>query len=121
MKFIYGKTDWSSMERRQENCYLLTNGLGGFSSLTMVGSSARNDHALLMASIKAPNSRYNMILNLGEILYVDNKEYELSTHDFIDSEKNRRGYESQSMFSFEDLPHWIYNAGGVQIDRKSVV
>ncbi|MGM9934041.1 amylo-alpha-1,6-glucosidase [uncultured Clostridium sp.] len=117
MKFIYGKTDWSSMERRQENCYLLTNGLGGFSSLTMVGSSARNDHALLMASIKAPNSRYNMILNLGEILYVDNKEYDLSTQEFIDSEKNRRGYEYQSMFSFEDLPHWIYNAGGVQIEK----
>lgn len=118
MKFIYGKNDWSSMDRGQENCYLLTNGLGGFSSLTMVGSSARNDHSFFMASVKAPNSRYNMILNLGEILSVDNKQYDLSTQEFIDSKKNRRGYEYQSMFSFEDIPQWIYNACGVQIEKN---
>ena len=52
MKFIYGKNDWSTIERGEENCYLLTNGLGGFSSLTMIGSNARNDHALLMACLK---------------------------------------------------------------------
>ena len=32
MKFIYGKQDWKSFERGEENCYLMTNGLGGFSS-----------------------------------------------------------------------------------------
>lgn len=48
MKWIYGKQDIKTLERGQENCYLLTNGLGGFSSLTMIGSAARNDHALLM-------------------------------------------------------------------------
>ena len=60
MRWIYGKQDFSTIERGQENCYLLTNGLGGFSSLTMTGSAARNDHALLMACIQAPNHRYNM-------------------------------------------------------------
>ena len=72
MKFIYGKNDWSSMERGQENCFLLTNGLGGFSSLTMIGSNARNDHALLMACLKAPNNRYILIPNIGEFLKVNN-------------------------------------------------
>ena len=41
MRWIYGKQDFSTIERGQENCYLLTNGLGGFSSLTMTGSAAR--------------------------------------------------------------------------------
>ena len=35
MKWIYGRQDWKTLERGLENCYLLTNGLGGFSSLTM--------------------------------------------------------------------------------------
>ena len=61
MKWIYGKQDWKIFERGQENCYLMTNGLGGYSSLTMTGSAARNDHAFLMACTKAPNNRYNMI------------------------------------------------------------
>lgn len=31
MKWIYGKQDFKTLSRGQENCYLLTNGLGGFS------------------------------------------------------------------------------------------
>ena len=118
MKFIYGKNDWSSIDRGQENCYLLTNGLGGYSSLTITGSSARNDHAFLMACIKAPNNRYNMILNLGEKLCINDNIYDITTQEFIDSKKNRIGYEYESMFSFEDIPEWIYNVVGVQIYKK---
>ena len=68
MRFVYGKQDWKTLERGQENCYLLTNGLGGFSSQTMIGSSSRNDHAFFMACVKAPNHRYNMIHRLEETL-----------------------------------------------------
>ena len=66
MKWVYGKQDWKTLERGQENCYLMTNGLGGFSSLTMTGSAARNDHAFLMACTHAPNHRYNMVHRLSE-------------------------------------------------------
>ena len=51
MNFIYGKQDWKTFERGEENCFLMTNGLGGFSSLTMIGSCGRNDHAVLMACV----------------------------------------------------------------------
>ena len=57
MKFVYGKQDFKTLERGQENCYLLTNGLGGFSSVTVIGSAARNDPAFFMACTKAPNHR----------------------------------------------------------------
>ena len=35
IKWIYGRQDWKTFVRGQENCYLMTNGLGGYSSLTM--------------------------------------------------------------------------------------
>lgn len=67
MKWTYGKQDWKltacgkspapseeGCARGLENCYLMTNGLGGFSSLTMTGAAARNDHAFLMACAQAP-------------------------------------------------------------------
>ena len=38
MKFVYGKQDFKTFERGEENCYLMTNVLGGFSSLNMIGS-----------------------------------------------------------------------------------
>jgi len=53
MKWMYGKQDWKTRERGLENCYLMTNGLGGFSSMTMTGAVSRNDHALLMACTTA--------------------------------------------------------------------
>lgn len=79
MKWIYGKQELKNLERGQENCYLLTNGLGGFSSMTMTGSVARNDHALLMACVQAPNHRYNMVHRLKESLCLGEEEIVLSS------------------------------------------
>ena len=118
MKFIYGKNDWSTMERGEENCYLLTNGLGGFSSLTMIGSNARNDNALLMACLRAPNNRYNIISNLGEILNVGDKTFDISSQKYIDSKRNRCGFKYQSKFTFEDIPEWTYHIDGIEIVKK---
>ena len=54
MRFVYGKDSWRKIQQGEERGYLLTNGLGGFSSLSMIGSNARNDHALFMAALQAP-------------------------------------------------------------------
>ena len=118
MKFIYGKNDWSTMERGEENCYLLTNGLGGFSSLTMIGSNARNDNALLMACLRAPNNRYNIISNLGETLNVGDKTFEISSQKYVDNNRNRCGFKYQSKFTFEDIPEWTYHIDGIEIVKK---
>ena len=98
MKWIYGKQDWKTFERGQENCYLMTNGLGGFSSMTMTGSAARNDHAFLMACTKAPNSRYNVIHRLAEKIETEGKGYPLSSQEFADGTREE-GYRYLSEFS----------------------
>ena len=86
MKFIYGRQDFKTFERGEENCYLMTNGLGGFSSMTIAGSCSRNDHALLMScsAAEAPNHRYNMIHRIKESLKLGDHEICLSTQDFTD-------------------------------------
>ena len=84
MKWIYGKQDWNTIERGMENCYLMTNGLGGFSSMTMTGGVSRNDHALLMACVKAPNHRYNLVHRLREALLSEGEEQVLSVQEFAD-------------------------------------
>ena len=100
MKFVYGKQDWRTKERGQENCYLLTNGLGGFSSCTMIGSCTRNDHALLMAAVKAPNYRCNMIHHLEETLTVGEKVSFLSSQDYVEQNKEETGYQYLETFIF---------------------
>ena len=120
MKWIYGRQDWKTLERGLENCYLLTNGLGGFSSLTMTGAVARNDHSVFMACTKAPNHRINMIHRMKEELDIGESKYILSTQEFADGTKEE-GYRYLTEFSFETLPSWRYLINGVEIEKEIVM
>lgn len=117
MKWIYGKQELKNLERGQENCYLLTNGLGGFSSMTMTGSVARNDHALLMACVQAPNHRYNMVHRLKESLCLGEEEIVLSSQEFADGYKEE-GCPYFSSFVFDDMPIWRFLVQGVEIRKE---
>lgn len=106
------------MERGEENCYLLTNGLGGFSALTMIGSNARNDHALLMAAVKAPNERMHLVTNVEEVLYKAGESYTLSSQEYADARQNKEGFRYLNNFSFDSVPKWNFQAGGVEVIRQ---
>lgn len=127
MKFIYGRQDFKTMERGEENCYLMTNGLGGFSSLTMLGSCSRSDHALLMSCPEgeAPNHRYNIIHRLEEILirgdFHKGPQTHISSQNFTDPDRQETGYRFLSSFTYEDYPVWRYELEGVEIVKTVVM
>ena len=121
MKFVYGKQDWKTLERGEENCYLMTNGLGGFSSQTMIGSCGRNDHALFMACVHSPNHRYNMIHRLEEVLWIGGKKVHISSQDFAGEKEREEGFVYQNGFSFEDYPEWTYLVEGAEIIKRVVL
>ena len=120
MKFVYGKQDWKTFERGEENCFLMTNGLGGFSAQTMIGSCSRNDHALLMACAHSPNHRYNMIHRLEEVLHIGEENVHISSQDQEFHKDRENGYLYQSGFTFEDYPQWTYLVKGIEV-KKTVV
>lgn len=120
MKWIYGRQDWKTLERGLENCYLLTNGLGGFSSLTMTGAVTRNDQSVFMACMKAPNYRVNMVHRMKEELDIGGIKYVLSTQEFADGTKEK-GYRYLTEFSFEIFPSWHYLISGVEIEKEIVM
>ncbi len=121
MRFIYGKQDWRTFERGEENCYLMTNGLGGFSSLSLIGSCSRNDQAVFMACTHSPNNRYNMIHRLEEHFTVGGKKVYLSSQEFQLCGKRENGYIYLSKFSFEDYPEWTYLVDGAEVTRSIVL
>ncbi len=118
MKFIYGKQDWSTFERGEETCFLMTNGLGGFSSLTAIGSCARNEHGVLMACDHSPNHRVQMIQRLEEVLIRGDSLCVLSSQDFDDHSRREDGWRFLSGFTFRDYPQWTWLAGGVEVVKS---
>ncbi len=122
MKFQYGRQDWKTFERGEENCYLMANGLGGFSSLSMIASCSRNDQAVLMACTHSPNHRYNMIHRLEEVLDLggenrSSRRVFLSSQDFQCHDKRQEGFRLQTGFAYENYPTWSYLAEGVEVVR----
>ena len=116
MKWIYGRQEFKTVERSEETCYLMTNGLGGFSSLTAAGAAARNDHAFFMACVKSPNSRYNIIHRLREQV----GDTVLSTQEMADG-SGEAGYRYLSSFTWEDTPVWQFQADGVEIRKEAAM
>ncbi len=116
MKWIYGRQDFKTVERSEETCYLMTNGLGGFSSLTAAGAAARNDHAFFMACVRSPNSRYNIIHRLREQV----GDTVLSAQEMADG-SGEAGYRYLSSFTWEDTPVWQFQVDGVEIRKEAAM
>src|SRR3989344_8567 len=62
--------------------YLLANGLGGYSSSTIIGMNTRKYHGLLVSSMDNTPERYIFLSKFEEELLVDNKSFSLSTNEY---------------------------------------
>ena len=118
MKFVFGKQDLRTMERAQEHSFLLTNGLGGYVSVTSAFSVPRCDQGLLVAAVKAPNERITLVHRISETLRIGDREVFLSTQSFADKTPAEDGYRHQASFTYEYVPCWTYNVSGVQVTRR---
>ena len=118
MKFIYGKQDFRSLSRAQENGFLLTNGLGGYASLSAAFSVSRCDHGVLIGAVSAPNVRATLVHRLSEKLAIGEREEFLSTQAFAGRKPAEEGYRHLSSFVLEYTPVWTYHVGGVQVTRR---
>lgn len=118
MRFLYGKQDMRTLSRAQETSFLLTNGLGGYCSMTGAFSAPRSDQGLLVAAVKAPNERINMVHRLSETLSIGAKDAFLSTQQFADGTASEEGYRHLACYVYDNGPCWTYQVSGVQVLRE---
>ena len=111
MKFCY-----ESQEARTAS-YLISNGLGGYSSVTGAFSAPRADQGILVAAVKAPNQRISIVHRLREELTVDQEAHFLSGQEFSDG-TYENGWQYLTGFSYEYAPRWEYTVGGVRVLRQ---
>ena len=110
-------SEWMDFRSGEKKCFLLTNGLGGYCSLTVMGNAARNDQALLMGALKAPTVREHLISNVWETLEVDGEETELFSQEFVNRTQNVEGFRVLEGFEMGSLPVWFYRVKGVEIEK----
>ena len=106
-----------------EQEWLLTNGIGGYASSTIVGCNTRRYHGLLCAATLPPVGRVMMLSRLGEILTVDGNRdrlLEFSVNQFKDT-FHPRGDQYLRKFGLEDTAEFHYDVEGVRVTKEVLV
>src|ERR1700740_2911119 len=78
----FERETWRDPEIALRREWLETNGLGGFSSSTIVGLNTRRYHGLLVAATKPPVGRLVLLSKLEETLLIDGRRFDLSANRY---------------------------------------
>jgi predicted glycogen debranching enzyme len=104
-----------NLEEGLKKEWLLTNGIGGFSSSTVIGANTRKYHGLLIAPLTPPARRFLVLSKLDESIEIRNKKYDLYTN--VCKSYISHGYEYQEEFRKDYVPVFKYKIGKVEITK----
>ena len=113
----FGPDVCADVERASRLEWLETNGIGGFSSSSILGMNTRRYHALLTAATRPPAGRAVMLSKLEETLIVDGERYELSVNRYPGI-VHPEGFRYLREFRLHPCPVFVYEAGGVRVEKR---
>lgn len=102
-----------SLEQGITKEWIITNGIGGFCSSTVIGANTRKYHGLLVAPLTPPARRFLMLSKVDESVVIEGKNYPFYTNmgkDYITA-----GYQYQTGFEKEYVPKYSYEVEDVKI------
>ena len=95
--------------------WIITNGLGGYASSTIIGANTRRYHGLFVAPLNPPSKRYLMLSKLDESIEIKEQKYNLFTN--IGKNYISDGYKYMESFSKEILPIFKYKVKDISISK----
>ena len=112
MKFAKEKLN---LEDALQKEWIITNGIGGFASSTIIGANTRKYHGLLVAPIIPPARRMLILSKLDESIEISGRKYELFTN--IGKNYISQGYKYEQSFVKEYMPIFAYKVEDVEITK----
>ncbi|HWZ98595.1 MAG TPA: amylo-alpha-1,6-glucosidase [Candidatus Dormibacteraeota bacterium] len=99
--------------------WLVTNGIGGYASGTIAGCPTRRYHGILLAALKPPIGRMQLVAALDEIISYGGINYELATHEWVSGAIAPQGFHSIERFRLEGaVPTWTYALGDARLEKR---
>ncbi len=105
-----------NLENGIQKEWIITNGIGGFASSTIIGANTRKYHGLLIAPLTPPARRYLILSKVDESIGIGGKQYNLYTN--IGKNYITKGYEYQTSFEKEEIPTLKYKISDVEITKQ---
>ena len=103
------------LENSLKKEWIITNGIGGYASSTIIGANTRRYHGLLVASLMPPAQRHLILSKVDESIEIDGKKYNLYTNackNYISD-----GYKYLESFEKEYIPIFTYKVEDVIIKK----
>ena len=110
----YSKKDLS-LEEGLTKEWIITNGIGGYSSSTILGANTRKYHGLLVAALTPPARRHLILSKIDESVEIDGQEYNLYTN--ICKNYISDGYKKLESFEKEYVPIFTYDVNNVTVKK----
>lgn len=99
--------------------WLVTNGLGGYASGSILGINTRRHHGLFIPNLPAPRGRTMMISFLKEDLEIDGKQICLGGVEYNDKKIEMTGAQYLKEFRLDWLtPVWTFDIHGNIIEKR---
>jgi predicted glycogen debranching enzyme len=111
-----GKETLSNFENAIRKEWIITNGLGGYASSTVLGINTRKYHGLLVAAFHPPRERRVCLAKLDEEVKIENNICPLSANEFQNG-IFPRGYMFLKEFSVSPFPSYTYTVEGVEVQK----
>lgn len=108
-----------SIEELMSKEWLVTNGLGGYASGTILGLNTRRFHGLFVPNLSAPRGRTMMLPCLAESIRIQNKNISLTALEFNEAKMETPGVHYLKEFHLEwQTPVWIFEIEGRILEKK---
>ena len=104
-----------SLENALDKEWIITNGIGGFASSTIIGANTRKYHGLLVAPIIPPARRTLILSKLDESFEIDGRKYDLFTN--IGRSYISQGFRYQESFEKDYMPIFVYKVEDAEITK----
>ena len=96
--------------------WIITNGLGGYASSTVLGINTRKYHGLLVAAFNPPRDRRVCLSKLDEEISIGSNIYPLGANEF-QNEIFPKGHHYLKGFSLAPLPKYTYAVQNVEVQK----
>lgn len=96
--------------------WLVTNGIGGFASSSVIGLNTRRYHGLLVASMRPPVQRRVLVSSVDETAILGESSFELGVHQYP-GVIHPQGHTLLASFEFKFHPLFFYEVGGARLTK----
>ena len=95
--------------------WIITNGIGGYASSTIIGANTRKYHGLLVAALSAPGNRKIIVSKVDESIETNGKEYPIYTN--LCKNYVAEGYKYIESFEKDYIPIFSYKVEDINIKK----